>query len=66
MDSVTRALWTWEIVKRGASVVNSDPDVVFFRSIPPEYIADCSMALTPYTSPQLVYVTPGLSLVVFL
>jgi hypothetical protein len=58
MDSVTRALWTWEIVKRGASVVNSDPDVVFFRRIPPEYIADCSMALTPYTSPQLVYVMP--------
>ncbi len=55
MDSVTRAVWTWEIIKRGVSVVNADPDVVFFRPIPPGYISDSSLALTPYTSSQLVF-----------
>ncbi len=55
MDSVTRAVWTWEIIKRGVTVVNADPDIVFFRPIPPAYISDSSLALTPYTSSQLVF-----------
>ena len=55
MDSVTRAVWTWEIIKRGVSVVNTDPDVVFFRPIPSDYFKDSSMALTSYTSSQLVF-----------
>jgi hypothetical protein len=65
MDSVTRALWTWETIKvptaliflddifvtldkRGVSVVNSDPDVIFFRPIPLQCVA---------TIPQRVFVT---------
>jgi hypothetical protein len=55
MDSVTRAMWTWEIIKRGVSVVNTDPDVFFFRPIPSDYFMDSSMALTSYTSSQLVF-----------
>jgi hypothetical protein len=55
MDSVTRAVWTWEVIKRGVSVVNTDPDVFFFRAIPSDYFLDSSMALTSYTSSQLVF-----------
>ncbi len=62
MDSVTRALWTWEIIKvlvlficpniicvmfhqRGVSVVNSDPDVVFFRRMPPQCVTSPSLSV---------------------
>jgi hypothetical protein len=55
LDSPTRAVWTWEILKRGVSVINVDPDVFFFRPMPLEYVTDSCLALTSYTHPQLVY-----------